>query len=116
LSTAITTGGHETTVTAQVLVDGEHCTIIGKANGPIDALVVGIRHQVGLDLEVLDYNGHALTSGSGASAVAYVETQGPDGQVRWGVGRDTSILDASLQAVISAANRHRDALRTASAS
>jgi 2-isopropylmalate synthase len=116
LSTEITTGGHETTVTAQVLVDGEHGTIIGKGNGPIDALVVGLRHQLGLDLEVLDYNEHALTSGSGASAVAYVETQGPDGQVRWGVGRDTSILDASLHAVISAANRHRDALRAASAS
>ena len=58
-------------------------------------------------------NEHALTSGSGASAVAYVETQGPDGQTRWGVGRDTSILDASLHAVISAANRHRDAVQQA---
>jgi 2-isopropylmalate synthase len=120
LSTEITAGGHETTVTAQVLVDGQHRTILGKGNGPIDALVVGLRNEIGLDLEVLDYKEHALTPGSGASAVAYVETQGLDGQVRWGVGRDTSILDASLQAVISAANRHRDALqspaRSASAS
>jgi 2-isopropylmalate synthase len=113
LSTEIVAGGHETSVTAQVLVDGEHRTVMGKGNGPIDALVVGLRSEIGLDIEVLDYNEHALTSGSGASAVAYVETQGPDGQVRWGVGRDTSILDASLQAVISAANRHRDALQSA---
>jgi 2-isopropylmalate synthase len=111
LSTEITTGGQETTVTAQVLVDGEHRTIIAKGNGPIDALVVGLRNEIGLELEVLDYTEHALTSGSGASAVAYVETQGPDGGKRWGVGRDTSILDASLQAVISAANRHRDAIK-----
>jgi 2-isopropylmalate synthase len=112
LSTEVTTGGQQTTVTAQILVDGEHRTIISKGNGPIDALVVGLGEEIGLKLEVLDYNEHALTSGSGASAVAYVETQGPDGQTRWGVGRDTSILDASLHAVISAANRHRHALHT----
>jgi 2-isopropylmalate synthase len=113
LSTEVTTGGQQTTVTAQILVDGEHRTIISKGNGPIDALVVGLGEEIGLKLEVLDYNEHALTSGSGASAVAYVETQGPDGQTRWGVGRDTSILDASLHAVISAANRHRDAVQQA---
>ncbi len=108
LSNEITTGARQTTVTAQVLVDGEHHTIIGVGNGPIDALVVGLADELGMKLEVLDYSEHALTAGSGASAVAYIETEGPDGEVRWGVGRDTSILDASLQAVISAANRHRD--------
>ncbi len=108
LANEITTGSHQTTVTAQLLVDGEHRTVIGAGNGPINALVVGLASELGLELEVLDYSEHALAAGSGASAVAYIETQGPDGQVRWGVGRDTSILDASLQAVISAANRHRD--------
>jgi 2-isopropylmalate synthase len=107
LASEVTTGGQQTTVTAQVLVDGQHRTIIGQGNGPIEALVVGLRQELGLELEVLDYSEHALTAGSGASAVAYVETQGPDGEVRWGVGRDTSILDASLHAIISAANRHR---------
>jgi 2-isopropylmalate synthase len=111
LSNEITTGSHQTTVTAQALVDGQHRTIVGVGNGPIDALVVGLAEELDLRIEVLDYSEHALTAGSGAAAVAYVETEGPDGEVRWGVGRDTSILDASLQAVISAANRHRDALR-----
>ena len=31
-----------------------------------------------------------------------------DGEVRWGVGLDESILTASLRAVVSAVNRHRD--------
>ena len=47
----------------------------------------------------------ALTAGSEASAVAYVEAEGPDGSTWWGVGMDSSILDASLHAVVSAANR-----------
>jgi 2-isopropylmalate synthase len=58
-------------------------------------------------LEVKDYHEHALTEGSGASAVAYVECVGADGTAWWGVGRDSSILDASLGAVVSAANRAR---------
>ena len=58
-------------------------------------------------LEVEDYHEHALTEGSGASAVAYVECAGADGTSWWGVGRESSILDASLGAVVSAANRAR---------
>jgi 2-isopropylmalate synthase len=96
---------HVTEVTAQILADGEHATVVGKGNGPIDALVNALG-QVGVHLAVLDYHQHALTSGSGASSVAYVEAES-DGRVAWGVGMDSSILDASLQAVTSAANRLR---------
>ena len=103
----VTTGGKRTTVTAQLLVDGAPRTAIGEGNGPIDALVAALRGELGVTFEVRDYSEHALTSGSGASAVAYVEAEGPDGTTWWGVGMDSSILDASLQAVVSAANRAR---------
>ncbi|MGO8872674.1 MAG: alpha-isopropylmalate synthase regulatory domain-containing protein [Acidimicrobiales bacterium] len=39
--------------------------------------------------------------------MAYIEAEGADGSTWWGVGIDSSILDASLQAVVSAANRAR---------
>jgi 2-isopropylmalate synthase len=103
----VATGGGHTSVTAQLLVDGQHRTIVGEGNGPIDALVSAVRSELGIVLEVKDYSEHALTEGSGASAVAYVECAGPDGTTWWGVGRDSSILDASLAAVVSAANRAR---------
>jgi 2-isopropylmalate synthase len=97
--------GGPTGITAQLLVDGDHRTVTGKGNGPIDALVDALRH-VGVELQVRDFHEHALTAGSGASAVAYVEAESA-GSVAWGVGMDSSILDASLQAVVSAANRLR---------
>jgi len=97
------TGTHVTQVTAQLLVEGEHRSVVGKGNGPIDALVDALG-GLGVTLSVLDYHQHALTAGSGASSVAYVEAESA-GQVAWGVGMDSSILDASLQAVVSAANR-----------
>jgi 2-isopropylmalate synthase len=96
---------HTTTIVAQILVDGEHRTLQGAGNGPIDALVNALR-QVGMDLSVIDYHQHAMTAGSGASSVAYVEAGAGD-DVAWGVGMDSSILDASLQAVANAANRLR---------
>ena len=92
-----------TKVVAQLLVKGEHRSAVGQCNGPIDAFVNALR-QVDVELSVLDYHQHALTAGSGASSVAYVEAGSGDAVV-WGVGLDSSILDASLQAVISAANR-----------
>ena len=103
----VSTGRGHTSVTAQLLVDGQHRTIVGEGNGPIDALVFAIRNELGILIEVKDYSEHALTEGSGASAVAYIECAGPDGSTWWGVGRDSSILDASLAAVVSAANRAR---------
>lgn len=106
LASEVTTehnGDTSTTLSAQLLVDGEHRTVSGKGNGPIDALVDALA-EVGVKMAVLDFHEHALTSGSGASAAAYVEAESGASRV-WGVGMDSSILDASLQAVVSAANR-----------
>ena len=107
LSSEVNTGGGHTSVVAQLLVNGEHVTVAGEGNGPIDALCHGLDSQLGIRFEIKDYSQHALTGGASASAVAYVEAANEAGETWWGVGMDSSILDASLQAVISAANRAR---------
>ncbi|MHB8506058.1 MAG: 2-isopropylmalate synthase, partial [Acidimicrobiales bacterium] len=110
LSSEVSSAGERTTrVAAQVLVDGHHRTLVGVGNGPVAALVDGLRSELDLLLTVRDYHQHALTEGTEASAVAYVEVVGPDGRTTWGVGMDSSTLDAGLKAVISAANRLRAA-------
>ena len=110
ISSEVSSGADKhTTVVAQVLVDGHHRTITGKGNGPVDALVHGLQSELGVELSVEDYHQHALTAGSEASAAAYVEVTAAGGNRFWGVGIDSSTLDASLEAVISAANRVRDA-------
>ena len=105
LSHEITTGDHRATVTAQLLVDGEHKTVSGEGNGPIAAFVHALHSGLGIDVEVVDYAEHAVTAGSDATAAAYVEAQSADGIVRWGVGLDESILSASLRAVLGAIHR-----------
>jgi 2-isopropylmalate synthase len=103
----VSTGGGRTKVSAQLLVDGQHTTVIGEGNGPIDALVGALKAELGITFEIKDYSEHALTAGTGASAVAYVEAEDAQGNSWWGVGMDSSILEASLSAVVSAANRCR---------
>jgi 2-isopropylmalate synthase len=107
LASEVVADNARTSIVAQVKVDTEHVTVRGEGNGPIDALMAGLRDQLGISFSVRDYHEHALTAGSSASAVAYVEAQGDDGVTWWGVGMSSSILDASLAAVVSAANRRR---------
>ncbi|MBI2710324.1 MAG: 2-isopropylmalate synthase [Actinobacteria bacterium] len=106
LAHEITTGDHHAEVTAQLLVDGEHRTVRGAGNGPIAAFVNGIRDDLGVELDVVDYSEHAVASGRDATAAAYVETVSA-GATRWGVGLDENILTASLRAVVCALNRAR---------
>jgi 2-isopropylmalate synthase len=94
------------TITAQLLVDGEHYTVSGKGNGPIAAFVHAIQTDLGVELEVVDYAEHAISAGTDAQAVAYVEARGEEG-ITWGVGMDESITNASLKAVVGAVNRLR---------
>ena len=107
ISHETTTGPSGAKVTAQMVIDGQHRTVVGEGNGPIDAFVAALQADVGVDLDVVDYSEHATGAGSGATAVAYVETQGSDGTVKWGVGCHESILTASLRAIVSAVNRRR---------
>ena len=91
---------------AVVEVEGDRHEISGAGNGPIAAFVDALA-SVGYDVRVLDYTEHALTAGDDARAAAYVECAIGD-RTLWGVGVHSSIVTASLRAVVSAVNRaHR---------
>ena len=103
--TSMTEHGERARVSAQIMVNGDHRTIMGEGNGPIDALVHAIREDLGVVIDVVDYHEHSASAGADATAVCYVETTGPGG-VMWGVGEDPSILNATFKAVFSAVGRH----------
>src|SRR5262245_30019799 len=99
-------------ITAQVVVDGEHRTVVGTGSGPISAFVRGLRTEFGIALDVVDYAEHALAVGAGshsaeARAAAYVETVGASEELRWGIGIDEDITTAGLKAVLGALERQQ---------
>jgi 2-isopropylmalate synthase len=95
------------TITAQLVVEGEPTTVTGTGNGPVAAFVAALAEDLGVAVEVVDYHEHSLGAGADATAVAYVETKDTNGTVRWGVGTDPNIITASLKAVLGAAARAR---------
>ena len=77
--------------------------LTGVGNGPIDAFVHALS-DVDIEVRVLDYAEHAMSSGGDAQAAAYVEARST-ATVFWGIGVDANIVTASLRAVAAAVNR-----------
>ncbi|MGV9882338.1 2-isopropylmalate synthase [Streptomyces sp. NPDC003006] len=75
----------------------------GVGNGPLSAFVDALA-AAGITVDILDYAEHAVREGGGSEAVAYARCR-VGGAVRWGAGLDTSVLTASVQAVLAAVNR-----------
>ena len=75
-------------------------------NGPIDAVKRGLDEALGIDIKILDYEEHALQSGSNSQAAAYIHLLDSDtGHVTYGVGVSSNITRASVRAIFSAINR-----------
>jgi 2-isopropylmalate synthase len=91
-------------VEAQIIDNGSEITIKGTGTGPIDGFVDALSRHIGVDLTVLDYSEHSMQRGSNAAAISYMEMEHPGGKL-FGAGINTNIVAASLEAVVSAANR-----------
>jgi len=91
-------------VAADITDGGENKRIEGKGTGPIDGFINALSIYLGIPMSVADYSEHSLQQGSNAAAIAYVEVEYPGGKL-FGVGINTNIVTASLEAIVSAANR-----------
>ena len=85
---------------------GVEKTFEGVGNGPIDAVQKGLEKELGIEIRVLDYSEHALTSGSGAQAASYIHLLDvKTGKATYGVGISSNITRASIRGIFSAVNR-----------
>lgn len=90
--------------TGKIAHKGGERSISGRGNGLISSVLAALRDDLGVDLEVADYSEHAIGAGTDVAAAAYVECRTPNGRTVFGIGTDTDIATASVQAVLSAAN------------
>lgn len=85
---------------------GAEKTFEAVGNGPIDAVKRGLQESLDLDVKILDYEEHALQSGSNSQAAAYIHLLDSNtGRVTYGVGVSSNITRASVRAIFSALNR-----------
>ena len=96
----------DTKVTVTYTNKGEKKMFEAVGNGPIDAVKRGLQEELGISIKVLDYEEHALQSGSNSQAAAYIHLlDADDGRVTYGVGVSSNITRASVRAIFSAINR-----------
>ena len=75
----------------------------GIGRGALDAFVNGLQQQTGLNIDVIDFAEHAMTSGAEAEAITYLLVKVEDTRVL-GVAVHQDIMTASLDAVLTALN------------
>jgi len=96
----------DTRVTVVYTNHGQEKFFEAVGNGPIDAVKRGLCEELGIKIKVLDYEEHALQSGSNSQAAAYIHLLDSDtGNVTYGVGVSSNITRASVRAIFSAINR-----------
>lgn len=98
------TGNDRIFVGKVVSPDGE-VSVSGRGNGLISSVVDGLSSALNISLEIIDYQEHALGSGKDAQAAAYVECRTKDGKEFYGVGINSDVARASVEALLSAVNR-----------
>ena len=89
-----------------ISVEGVKKVYHGHGNGRLDAVSNAIMKHFDIRFDVSTYSEHALSLGSNSQACAYVgiSVEGTQG-ITWGAGIRDDIIDASVQALISAINR-----------
>ena len=99
-------------LTAKVLFDGEEVNLRGAGTGVVGAFVDALQEHSGKNIVLVEYNEHALNpttgssvdTGAGADAAAYVQLN-IEGRRYAGVAKSSDIVEASLRAILSAANQ-----------
>ena len=91
-------------LSAEITDHGETKRIKGRGTGPVDEFIDALSHYLGIKLSVVNYSEHSLQHGSDAAAISYMEIEHPDGKI-FGAGINKNIVTASLEGIVSAANR-----------
>ena len=93
----------QTKLNATLQVVGEQRKIEGYGNGLLSAAAQAVSGLIRQPVVIKDYHEHTLGERSDSRSVAYIRCLFADGSSRWGVGIDSDISRASLQAFFNAA-------------
>ncbi len=96
----------DTKVNVSIIYNGQERELEGIGNGPIDAFKSALSRSSLINVKIIDYTEHALSTGSEAQAAAYVYMERNDIMKKtFGVGVDSNITRASIKSMMSALNR-----------
>ncbi|ELW1648437.1 2-isopropylmalate synthase [Enterobacter oligotrophicus] len=89
-------------LTANVAAQGGTRQLEGQGNGLLSAAANGLSRWINMPFMIKDYHEHTLGERSDSRSVAYIRCLFQDGSSRWGVGIDSDVARASIQALFNA--------------
>ena len=89
-------------LTASVRTQRATRQLEGQGNGLLSAAASGLSRWITTPFVIKDYHEHTLGERSDSRSVAYIRCLFQDGSSRWGVGIDSDVARASLQALFNA--------------
>lgn len=89
-------------LTATVATGGGTRQLEGQGNGQLSAAANGLSRWLNTPFVIKDYHEHSLGERSDSRSVAYIRCLFQDGSSRWGVGIDSDVARASIQALFNA--------------
>ncbi len=92
-------------LTASIVTQGGTRQLEGQGNGLLSAAAQGLSRWVNAPFVIKDYHEHTLGERSDSRSVAYIRCLFQDGTSSWGVGIDSDVARASLQALFNAVSR-----------
>ncbi|EHN8801621.1 2-isopropylmalate synthase [Enterobacter asburiae] len=92
-------------LTASIATQGGARQLEGQGNGLLSAAAQGLSRWISAPFVIKDYHEHTLGERSDSRSVAYIRCLFQDGSSRWGVGIDSDVARASLQALLNAVSR-----------
>ena len=96
--------GQEDRLQAQLTHQHINLAISGSGSGALAAFANALKQYFKVEFDIVNYSEHALTTGTDADAIAYVQIKAGK-QCLSGVAINSDILTASLAALLSAANQ-----------
>lgn len=96
-----TTGQKQFSIEINVEIDGKSRHLVGHGDGAISAFI----DALGVEARIMDYQEHAIGTGTDTRAASYVEMRIGDASSGFGVGIHEDIVTSSFLAILSAFNR-----------
>ena len=78
--------------------------IHAQGEGPLSAAIHALNEAFATKLSISEFHQHSIGSGSGASAITYIEITKDKKVTRWGAGIDKNTLKSSIKAIICCFN------------
>ena len=96
---------HQEKISVNIVNEGNESQLAGQGVGALDAFVQALEQYFDRQINIVEYNEHAMQSGSDARAMSFIRLQ-VEGQSYTGIAEHTDVISASLRALLNGMNQY----------